>query len=138
MEIKVSKNTVICREGDEDRSLYFITSGKFLICSRSQKMVTPLAYLQQGEFLGEMSFFDELPRSADVIAIEDSSYIKIPPIELDKEFPPWLLQVSKNLTKTLRLYDDVISKNGIKRTQGQAIKPLSHDEQQFYYKILST
>ena len=137
MEIEAKKNTVICREGDLDQNLFYILTGKFLICTRSGHMVTPIAYLEESQYLGEMSFFDRLPRSADVIAIEDSTYLQIPQAELKKQFPLWLLSMTKNMTKKIRLFDEVIKDNGIKRSQDQAIKPLTHEEQKFYYELLS-
>lgn len=137
MEISVKKNTVICREGDLDQNLFYIMSGKFLICTRSGHMVTPIAYLTENQYLGEMSFFDRQPRSADVIAIEDSTYLQIPQAELKKEFPLWLLAMTKGMTRKLRVFDEVIKDNGIKRSQDQAIKPLSHEEQKFYYELLN-
>ncbi|MDP7321393.1 MAG: cyclic nucleotide-binding domain-containing protein [Bacteriovoracaceae bacterium] len=134
--IKVKSGTVLCREGDKENDLYFVTKGKLLICSRSGYRVTPLAYIGQNEYFGEMSFFDHLHRSADVIAIEETILVKIPNEALKEQFPTWLLILAKTMTKKLRLMDQVISDKGIKRQNVNSIKPLSIEEQrEIYNKI---
>lgn len=134
--INLSKDDVLCKEGDKTQDLYYITEGKLLICSRSGKMVTPIAYLEAGSYFGEMSFFDKLPRSADVIAIEPTKLVKISQIQLKDSFPKWLLVISRQMTKKIRLLDEVIRDKGIKRTNVQSVKPLSIDEQRHYLTLL--
>ena len=60
---------VIFREGDEGSCLYIILSGAVSITKKGDDG-TPLelARLEEGEILGEMSHFDELPRSATATA----------------------------------------------------------------------
>jgi CRP/FNR family cyclic AMP-dependent transcriptional regulator len=100
-------------------------------------MVTPLAFLESGQYFGEFSFFDGQKRSADVIAVEDTTLIKIPLAELKKQFPRWLLLTTKNMTNKLRLLDDVIRTKGIKKTRVDIIRPLTIDEQRHYYGIIT-
>lgn len=134
---KVSKETLICKEGDLTRDLYKIVTGQLMICSRNNHMVTPIAYLEDGSYFGEFSFFDGQKRSADVIATKDTTLVKIPLAQLKKQFPRWLLLTSKNMTRKLRLMDDVIRTKGIKKTKLDTIKPLSIDEQRHYYNIIT-
>lgn len=134
--INLNKDQVLAKKGDRASDLYYVTSGKLMICSRSGHMVTAIAYLAQGQYFGELSFFDSCPRSADVIAIEPSSIVKIPSTELKKQFPTWLLIVAKQMTKKIRLMDEVISEKGIKRTNVHSIKPLSIEEQRHYFEVL--
>lgn len=135
--IKVAKDELICKEGDLTRDLYMIISGELMVCSRNNRMVTPLAYLSDGAYFGEFSFFDGDLRSADVIATRDTTLIKIPQAELKKQFPQWLLHTSKSMTKKLRLMDDVIRTKGIKKKNVDNIKPLSIDEQRHIYEIIT-
>lgn len=137
LTIKVAKDELICKEGDLTRDLYKIVSGKLMVCSRNNRMVTPLAYLEDGAYFGEFSFFDGQLRSADVIAVEETTLIKIPLAELKKQFPRWLLLTSKSMTKKLRLMDDVIRKKGIKKKNVDKMKPLSPEEQKHYFEIIS-
>lgn len=135
--VNVAKDELICKEGDLTRDLYKIVSGELLICSRKNKMVTPIAYLTDGAYFGEFSFFDGQLRSADVIATEDTTLIKIPLAELKKQFPRWLLLTSKSMTKKLRLMDDAIRNKGIKKKNVDNIKPLSSEEQKRYFDIIT-
>lgn len=135
--INVEKDELICKEGDLTRDLYKIISGELMICSRNNRMVTPLAYLTDGEYFGEFSFFDGQLRSADVIATEETKLVKIPLAELKKQFPRWLLLTSKSMTKKLRLMDEVIRDKGIKKQNVDNIKPLSIEEQRYYYDIIN-
>lgn len=134
--INVKKDELICKEGDDSRDLYKIVSGKLMICSRNNSMVTPLAHLEADEYFGEFSFFDGMKRSADVIAIENSVLIKVPLGELKKQFPRWLLITAKSMTNKLRLMDNVIRTKGIKKKKS-SIPPLSIDEQRHYLQIIS-
>lgn len=135
--ISVKKDVLICKEGDLTKDLYYLSSGKLMICSRSGHMLTPLAYIEPGEYFGEMSFFDNLTRSADVVAIQDSTLIKIPQAELKSQFPKWLLLTSKSMTQKLRLMNEVISSRGIRKKNTESITALSIDEQNYYYKIIT-
>jgi CRP/FNR family transcriptional regulator, cyclic AMP receptor protein len=68
----LGKGEILFQQGDEGTALYIIVQGRIKISlSRRMDNVT-LAILGQGEFLGEMALLDDLPRSADAIALEDS------------------------------------------------------------------
>ncbi len=69
---QLGKGELLFQQGDEGTALYIIAQGRIKISlSRRMDNVT-LAILGQGEFLGEMALLDDLPRSADAIALEDS------------------------------------------------------------------
>jgi len=135
--IKLDKDHVISRKDEASNDLFYVTSGKLMICSRSGHMVTPIAYLGKGEYFGELSFFDNLPRSADVITVEPTTLVKIPKTELKKQFPTWLLIIAKQMTKKLRIMDQVISDRGIKKRNVESMKPLEIDQQRYYYELLT-
>lgn len=131
-----NKGQVVFLAGSDETDLYFIESGKLMICVLKGSEVTPLSYLGPGEFLGELSFFDEQPRSATVIAIEDSVLSTIPSEARNTEFPKWLLSLAKSLTKKIRYSDELIRKRGIRKRQVESIKPLSIEEQTQYYQVI--
>ncbi|MCJ8345810.1 cyclic nucleotide-binding domain-containing protein, partial [bacterium] len=72
---------VVINEGDDDGgALYIVHSGSVMIAKiidEESKRAKPLAVLQSHEYFGEMSLFDNAPRSASVIAKEDCYLIKI-------------------------------------------------------------
>src|SRR5215208_2200499 len=59
------------RRGEVDRSFFIISRGLFevVVPSEGPKRVR---VLEPGDLFGEVGFFDGLPRSADVVAVEES------------------------------------------------------------------
>ena len=123
------KNQVICREGDPSSDLYYLKSGKLLICTTHGTEVKALARIEPGEFIGELSFFDGKPRASHIIAIEPSEVVQIPKAELSDHLPLWYLQVGINLTKKIRLLDQVVQESRIRKFSSQEERPLTIDEQ---------
>lgn len=136
--VELNKDDVLCREGDLETDLYVVLEGKLLVCVRKGTQVTAVATLGVGEYIGELSFFDNRPRGADIVALESCKLVKIPATEIRQSFPSWLSILGKVLAKKLRLHDDVIRQKGVKKAKVETIKPLSIDEQRHYNKILST
>ncbi|MCE5283873.1 MAG: Crp/Fnr family transcriptional regulator [Deltaproteobacteria bacterium] len=69
----LKKGDVLFRKGDEGTALYMILSGKIKIVRQSRDGDEAiLALLTSGDFCGEMSLLDDLPRSADAVAIEET------------------------------------------------------------------
>lgn len=136
-DVELKKNEVLCREGDVETDLYVVQSGELLVCVRKGTQVTAVAKLGPGEYIGELSFFDNKPRGADIIAVSECKLVKIPAVEIRESFPAWLTTVGKMLALKLRLHDDVIRSKGIKKSNVETIKPLSMDDQRMYFQILS-
>lgn len=135
--ISLKANNVLCREGDLESDLYIVQEGELLICSRAGSRVTALAKLKEGDYFGEMSFFDGNPRSADVISITDTKLIKIHSSNLKDQLPTWLLISVNEMIGKLRVLDQVIRDKGIKRQNTNTLKPLSIEEQRTYLEILA-
>ena len=82
---------VIFEEGSKGDGLYFVSSGHVLI---RKKMSTPdgasdfkeLARLGPGHCMGEMTLFDEVPRSAQAMAADECTLLKLG----RKELGDWL------------------------------------------------
>ncbi len=69
----LKKGDVLFRKGDEGTALYMILSGKIKIVRQSRDGDEAiLALLTSGDFCGEMSLLDDLPRSADAVAVEET------------------------------------------------------------------
>lgn len=70
--------TTVCRKGDLGDALYIVIAGKLKVSSQSEDgREAILAILEDGETFGEMSLLDERPRSASVIAVQDSELLVI-------------------------------------------------------------
>jgi CRP-like cAMP-binding protein len=69
----IRKGEILFRKGDEGTALYMIVSGKIKIVRQSRDGDEAiLALLTGGDFCGEMSLLDDMPRSADAIAVEET------------------------------------------------------------------
>lgn len=65
------EGTVIAKEGETAYSFFLILNGSVQV-RRANKV---LAKLERGQFFGEMALLDNKPRSADVIAMEETTCI---------------------------------------------------------------
>lgn len=136
-KVKLKQDQVLCREGDQENDLYIIESGELLVCIRKGSQVTPIAYLKDGEYIGELSFFDDKPRGADIIALKPTTLMKIPATEVRKNFPSWMGTLGNVMSSKIRKLDDVIRQKGIKKASADSIKPLDVAQQTKYFQILS-
>lgn len=67
------KGTYLCHQGDPASDVYFLVQGKIEISSISPTGSRVLhASVDIPQFLGELGVFGDLPRTADVLALEDS------------------------------------------------------------------
>jgi CRP/FNR family cyclic AMP-dependent transcriptional regulator len=63
-----TKGETVVKRGDKGDGLYLILDGTAEVRRGGRK----LARLGAGQFFGEMSLFDNLPRSADVVTVDSS------------------------------------------------------------------
>lgn len=69
--------TVLCREGETGDEMYIIQSGQVKITKGLGNLEKTLTVLPAGEFFGEMSILNKLPRSATATVIEDAKVLVI-------------------------------------------------------------
>jgi CRP-like cAMP-binding protein len=67
----VEAGELVVRRGDESRDMFVIRSGQVEIRRDTHLSDDPVATLGPGEFFGEMSLLESLPRDADVRAVSD-------------------------------------------------------------------
>ena len=67
----IPKGTTLIEEGSEFDSIYFVNSGRLDVFLESRGK-EPIDHVGAGGILGEMSYLDEVPASASVVASEDS------------------------------------------------------------------
>jgi CRP/FNR family cyclic AMP-dependent transcriptional regulator len=69
----IRKGDFLFHKGDEGTALYIIFKGliKIAVSTNRGDEVT-LAMLADGDFFGEMALLDDLPRSTDAMALEDT------------------------------------------------------------------
>lgn len=128
---------IICREGEPSDDLFYLESGKLLICTSQGSQIKAISRIGPGEFIGELSFFDGKPRASHVVTLEKSVILKIPKSELIEFLPNWYLEIGKNLTKKIRLLDQVINTTNLRKISSEDQRPLTIEEQRTLSKILS-
>lgn len=77
--IQFSRNAVILREGATGESLYLLVSGQVVVEQSGQA----IAYLEEGDFFGEMSLLTRQPHNADVRALTPVEALALPAADLD-------------------------------------------------------
>lgn len=76
-KITCNKGQIVFQEGDLGNEMYIIQSGKVRIFKNIDGFDQTLTVLEKGDFFGEMSVLEGLPRSAAAEAEEDCELIKI-------------------------------------------------------------
>ena len=110
MEVeKVGKFDFVVSEGEPGNAMYLLLSGSLRVRQMVGGRESLIATLKPGEFFGEISLFDDDPRSADVVANEASVLLKISEDkfdELTEKMPevatPFLMAVGRNMARRIR------------------------------------
>jgi CRP-like cAMP-binding protein len=71
------KGHVLFHEGDDGEDMYIIQSGRVAIKKKVKDGEATLAVLEKGDFFGEMSILERLPRAASAEMVEDGDLIVI-------------------------------------------------------------
>lgn len=104
-QVTIRKNAELFAVGDESSDVYFVFSGKLVAkyYSETGREITYVT-IPKGNFLGEFSAIDRLPRSATIICEEDATL----GVVTSKDFNQLLLRVPE---VSLRLVEKLVEKN---------------------------
>ncbi len=136
--ISKMKDEILFLADEKKNDLYIIRKGKVMVFVQKGSEIIPVAYLDAGEYIGELSFFDDGPRSAGILCVEDSEFMKISSEEMNEYFPSWLKILGKSLTRKIREGDELIRSKGIRKKNVESIKPLAISEQTRVFKIVES
>ena len=99
----------VVKQGEPGDAMYLVLEGEVRVRLMVSGKETILTSLGPGEFFGEIALFDHGPRSADVVANQDSTLLKISAGDFQRlaaEAPdlttPFLLAMGKTLTQRIR------------------------------------
>jgi CRP-like cAMP-binding protein len=105
----VAQWAVVVKQGEPGDAMYFVVEGELRARIRSGDRETILASFGPGDFFGDMSLFDNGPRSADVVANKDSVVLRLTAQafeRLAREAPalatPFLQATARTLTARIR------------------------------------
>lgn len=107
--IEIKQFRPVVRTGDIGDAMYLILEGEVRAAVKIDGREAQLSKLGSGEFFGEISLLDQGPRSADIIANEDTILLKISVESFEnliREAPgialPFLFSLSKTVVGRLR------------------------------------
>lgn len=75
--LEISAGDHVFQEGDLGTEMFLIQEGEIEIYTQSEGKEKPLATLERGDFFGEMSLLEDLPRSASARAVSASRLVRI-------------------------------------------------------------
>ena len=106
------RNSVILFEDDPGDALYVVAQGqvKVVLIGEDGREVI-LSVMGEGEFFGEMALVDDEPRSAHVIAMEDSTLLVLRREDFQgilKQTPGIALALLRELSRRLRRVDEKV------------------------------
>ena len=115
--LRVAAGLAVLQAGEEDRGLYLITEGTLGV--RLPRGESAFKTIEAPAVVGELAFFDGLPRSATLVAETDVEAVRIDPAALDRlatDEPElaraFLLDLARILALRLRMASDVIAELG--------------------------
>jgi len=114
-ELSFENDEVIFREGDRGDTLYVVVSGRVGLEHAAEEeidAVARLATLEPRQYFGEMSIFDDAPRSSSAIAVGQTLLLGIrraPLIALVEGDPTLALDLIRVLSQRLRLANEQIA-----------------------------
>jgi CRP-like cAMP-binding protein len=103
--------SIIFEENSIGKEMYIIISGKVKIIKEKDTVETILATLEEGEFFGEMSLFDNHPRSATVKAIGNVKLLEINQKNFLKKIskdPSLAFRILEKMSQRIRITDEKI------------------------------
>lgn len=109
------KKECICYEGQPGNEMYIILKGAVgVFLTNSVGALTKVATMESGHFFGEMSLFDDLPRSASCVALEETLVVAITKESLPvflQTCPELAMQMLENMSGRVRKTNDELYKN---------------------------
>ena len=117
----------IFREGDETQHMFVVQKGEVVVSKKSATGKMVLATLKRGDFLGEMSLLESLPRNADAHASGKTTLLAIQPggflLKIRRD-PTFAFELLQSLSKRIRhtnerllseMQDGMISETELKK-----------------------
>ncbi len=120
---KYTKNSIIFLEEEAGAILFIISTGKVkIVRTDDDGKEVILSILGPGDFFGEMALLDGLPRSATVVALDESELFVINRrefIKLLEDSPQVATSLLRELTRRLRRADEQIENLSLRDAVGR-------------------
>jgi len=114
---QAAPGALVVREGEAAREMFVVLAGELEVFKRSLHGVEArIAMLGPGDWVGEMSIIDVMPRSASVRALAHSHLLRITAEDLDKlyrrdikSYTMLVLNIARELSRRLRVADGILA-----------------------------
>jgi len=110
---KFNKGEFVFRQGQDGDEMYIVQSGQVAIRKTIGDVRTTLNVLEKGDFFGEMSVLERLPRTADAEVIEDAGVITINSAtfgEMIRSNPEIAVRMLRKYSMRMREYSEQLEK----------------------------
>jgi CRP-like cAMP-binding protein len=119
---------IIFAEGDQSREMYVVVEGEVAVSKKSNKGEVTLAVLQRGDFVGEMSLLESLPRSATARARGKTKLLAIQPggflLKIRRD-PTFAFEMLQTLSRRIRVTNEQLMKElGRTGSNSESIKAI--------------
>ncbi len=108
------KGEVLIGEGDDSADLFLLEKGSLDVLARGER-VGAIAAAEGPEFVGEVAAFLGAPRTASVVATEDSQVLRIPRVDMDallERAPALGISLIRSLCRKLAAATQELSQRG--------------------------
>lgn len=107
--LRLNDSDVIFQEGDSSSEMYVVVEGEVTVSKKSARGDIHLATLRRGDFVGEMSLLESLPRSATARAKGATKLLVIHPggflLKIRRD-PTFAFEMLQSLSKRIRLTNE--------------------------------
>lgn len=104
---------IIFSEGDDSREMYIVIEGEVAITKRAKQGEINLASFKRGDFVGEMSLLESLPRSATARAKGKTRLLAIHPggflLKIRRD-PTFAFEMMQALSRRIRTTNETLMK----------------------------
>lgn len=101
----------VFKEGDDSREMFVVLEGTVEVVKVSSRGEIKLARITRGEFLGEMSLLESLPRSATARAVDHVKLLAIQPggflLKIRRD-PTFAFEIMQSLSRRIRLTNEAL------------------------------
>ena len=122
-EVNVPKGAFIFRQGDSGKEVYVILDGSFVVRRHARKIDS----FKKGEVFGALSLIEDMPRSASVVAVEESVVLVVHRKDFEEllEIPRVAKAVIRALAARLREAEEKILQPSLGGAESATRKPKS-------------
>ena len=115
--VKFKPGEYLLTEKQAANCLYIIKEGQVEIFKmNNENKKIPLALVNSGEYLGELSLLANMPHSANAVALTRVTAIKIEKAAIDNQLsqvPKWFVGITRTVTMRLIQTNEVLRRNSI-------------------------